>query len=210
MAQFILDKQESKRSWGDLGEQADNFLLWEKRYSMKGRGPKEPEPFVKECLPYMAAGKVLDVACGEGRHALYLAQASPTFKVLGVDRSPTAIQAARNRAAQLNVSAEFAVRDLEKDFLPTETFNTIVVTRYWQADLCPHLVSHLTVGGVLVYETYTLDYLRYGERTRSHLLQSGQLRDTFAQLGMRIDYYAEVDRPETREYSARLRAVKIF
>ncbi len=196
------------RTWGSLGEQMDNFLLWEKRYSMRGRGPKEPEPFVKESLPYMNGGRVLDVACGEGRHALYLAQASTTFDVWGVDRSPTAIKAAAERAAQLGIRANFMVRDLEKDFLPEEIFNTIVVTRYWQADLCPHIVNHLALGGILVYETYTLDYLRYGERTRSHLLKSGQLRETFAKLGLRVDYYAEVDRPETREYSARLRAVK--
>ena len=202
-------ESESKRSWGDLGSKADNFLLWEKRYSMKGRGPKEPEPFVVECFPYMAKGKVLDIACGEGRHALYLAQASASFDVLGLDRSPTAIKVAAERAAQLGLHANFAVRDLEKEFLPEEIFDTIVVTRYWQADLCPHIVSHLASGGVLVYETYTLDYLRYGERTRSHLLASGQLRETFAQLGLKIDYYAEVDRPETREYSARLRAIKI-
>ncbi len=177
---------------------------------MKGRGPKEPEPFVKESLPYMAQGKVLDIACGEGRHALYLAQASPSFNVLGIDRSPTAVKVAASRAAQLGVRAHFRVRDLEKDFLPEEIFNTIVVTRYWQANLCPHIVNHLALGGILVYETYTLDYLRYGERTRSHLLKSGQLKETFAQLGLRIDYYAELDRPETREYSARLRAVKIL
>ena len=199
----------NKRSWGNLGSQADNFLLWEKRYSMKVRVPKEPEPFVVESLPYMTGGKVLDIACGEGRHALYLAQASASFDVLGIDRSPTAIKVASERAAQLGVRANFAIRDLEKEFLPEEIFNTIVVTRYWQADLCPHIVKHLAIGGVLVYETYTLDYLRYGERTRSHLLQSDQLRETFAKLGLKIDYYAEVDRPETREYSARLRATKI-
>ena len=204
-----MAKSESKRSWGDLGSQADNFLLWEKRYSMKGRGPKEPEPFVVDSVPYMAEGKLVDIACGEGRHALYLAKASASFDVLGIDRSPTAIKVASERAAQLGLRANFAIRDLEKEFLPEDIFNTIVVTRYWQADLCPHIVKHLAIGGVLVYETYTLDYLRYGERTRSHLLQSGQLRETFAKLGLKIDYYAEVDRPETKEYSARLRAVKI-
>ena len=119
-------QSESKRSWGNLGDKADNFLLWEKRYSMKGRGPKEPEPFVVECLPYMAKGKVLDIACGEGRHALYLAQASASFDVFGLDRSPTAIKAATERAAQLGLRANFAVRDLEKEFLPDKIILLLV------------------------------------------------------------------------------------
>ncbi|MGM9999370.1 MAG: class I SAM-dependent methyltransferase [Candidatus Bruticola sp.] len=199
----------NKRSWGNLGEEVDNFVLWEKRYSMKGRGPKQPEPFVVESAQFMPAGRILDVACGEGRHALYLAQVSSEFKVLGLDRSPTAIKSAQLRAAQLNIPAEFAVRDLEKEFLPNELYSAIVVTRYWQPNLCPLLVRHLLPGGLLIYETYTLEYLRYGDRTRRHLLKSGQLRETFENLGLRIDYYAEVDRPETREYSARLRAVKV-
>ncbi|MGM9992057.1 MAG: class I SAM-dependent methyltransferase [Candidatus Bruticola sp.] len=201
---------ESKlKSWGNLGEEADDFALWEKRYSLKGRGPKQPEPFVVESVHSMPAGRVLDVACGEGRHSLYLAQASTEFRVLGLDRSPTAIKSARLRADQLNIPVEFAVRDLEKEFLPDEFYSTIVVTRYWQPDLCPCLAHHLLPGGMLVYETYTLEYLRYGERTRRHLLKTDQLRETFENLGLHIDYYAEVDRPETREYSARLRARKL-
>ncbi len=184
----------------------DNYKLWENRYNTPGRTPRAPELFVVESLPFMQRGKLLDVACGEGRHALYLAAADPQFEVLGLDRSPTAIKTAQKRANLMRLSAQFAVLDLEEEPLPPGPFQTIVVTRYWQEDLCPKLVERLAPGGCLVYESYTLDYLRYGERTCSHLLKSGQLRESFQRLGLIVDFYAEVDRPQTREYSARLRA----
>ena len=187
---------------------SDNYALWEERYSTPGRGPRQPEPFVVESLPYLRRGALLDVACGEGRHALYLASQGG-FRVLGVDRSPTAIEVCRKRAAERGLEARFQELDLEREILPAGPFATIVATRYWQPDLCSQLVERLEGGGILLYESYTYDYLRYGPRRRDFLLAPGQLREVFAGLGLEILSYAVVDRPETREYSARLLARKV-
>jgi cyclopropane fatty-acyl-phospholipid synthase-like methyltransferase len=52
---------------------------------------------------------VLDVGCGAGEHALYLAQRG--HEVWGIDSSPTAIQKARDKAASRGVTATFHVAD---------------------------------------------------------------------------------------------------
>ena len=56
----------------------------------------------------------------------------------------------------------------------------------------------------MLYETYTLEYLRYGERTEEYLLKPGELNALFAEL--EIIHYEECDKPETREYTARMLA----
>ncbi|MBQ7528733.1 class I SAM-dependent methyltransferase [bacterium] len=184
-----------------------DYDLWEERYNAPGRKLKEPEPFVVSCSKYLYPGRVLDIACGEGRHSLYVANLGAQFEVWGIDRSPTAIDFCQRAAKEGNLNnTNFLVCDLEKEPLPSGLWENIIVTRYWQEELCAQIISKLVPGGVLIYETYTVDYLRYGERNRKHLLQPGQLKEAFAKL--KILNYSEADRPQTREYSARLLAVK--
>jgi cyclopropane fatty-acyl-phospholipid synthase-like methyltransferase len=54
-------------------------------------------------------GSVLDVGCGTGEHALYLAERG--HDVLGVDLSPRAIELARAKARERGLGAEFRVWD---------------------------------------------------------------------------------------------------
>ncbi len=183
---------------------SDDYELWEQRYSMPGRKRKLPDAFLLENLERLQGPRLLDVAMGEGRNAIYLAQHG--FQVVGVDRSPRAVVKAQQWGAELGLKFEALVVDLEREELPPGLFDSVVVTRYWQEDLCLRLQAALRPGGILLYETYTVEYLKYGPRNRSHLLAPGQLRQAFA--GMEVLLYEEVDKPATREYSARLLARK--
>ncbi len=183
---------------------SDDYELWEQRYSMPGRKRRLPDSFLLDNLGRLQGPRILDVAMGEGRNAIHLAQHG--FQVVGVDRSPRAVAKALQWGVELGLQFEAFVVDLERDELPPGLFDSIVVTRYWQEDLCPRLQAALRPGGILLYETYTVDYLKYGPRNRSHLLAPGQLRQAF--VGMEVLLYEEVDKPATREYSARLLARK--
>lgn len=118
-----------------------------------------------------AGGRVLDVACGRGRHLRYLG--SLGFSVVGVDRDEEALSA----LGPLD-RVEVRVADLESGawpFAPDE-FDGVVVTNYLHRPLFPHLVGVLRPGGVLIYETFAAGNERYGRPSNpDFLLRPGEL-----------------------------------
>lgn len=116
-------------------------------------------------------GRVLDVACGRGRHLRLLA--SLGFAAVGVDRDEQALSGLRGLTG-----VEVRVADIEGGPWPfsPEDFNGVVVTNYLHRPIFPHLVAALRPGGVLIYETFALGNERYGRPSNpDFLLQPGEL-----------------------------------
>jgi SAM-dependent methyltransferase len=114
-------------------------------------------------------GRVLDVACGSGRHALWLA--AQGFVVTGVDRNGEALLG-------LPAGIETLLADLEGAPwpLPGRVFDGIVVTNYLWRPLWPALLGALAPGGVFIHETFAQGQQRYGKPSRpDFLLQPGEL-----------------------------------
>jgi SAM-dependent methyltransferase len=131
-----------------------------------------PSPWVERWSGSIrAGGRVLDVACGQGRHLRRLA--SLGFSVVGVDRDGAALSAL---AALRGV--EVRIADIERGpwpFAPGE-FDGVVVTNYLHRPLFPHLVAALRPGGILIYETFALGNERYGRPSNpDFLLEPGEL-----------------------------------
>jgi SAM-dependent methyltransferase len=128
-------------------------------------------------------GSVLDVACGGGRHAVWLA--AQGFAVTGVDRNADALQGLPAGIAALHADLEGAPWPL-----PGRTFDGIVVTNYLWRPLWPDLLDALAPGGVLIYETFALGQQRFGKPSRpDFLLQPGELLRVCA--GLRVVAYEE-------------------
>jgi SAM-dependent methyltransferase len=128
-------------------------------------------------------GKVLDVACGSGRHVHWLAQQG--FRVTGIDRDAAAIDALRG-IAQVHVA------DLEGGAwpLPGARFDAVVVTNYLWRELWPALLEALADGGVLIYETFAEGNQSVGKPSRADfLLRHGELLE--AAHGLRIVAYED-------------------
>jgi len=108
-------------------------------------------------------GRVLDVACGRGRHALPLAAAG--FHVHAVDRARGLLDDLRERARQIGVKVETSEVDLEADVvdLGESAYDAVVVFRFLHRPLFPALERALRPDGLLVYETFTV-----GQETRGH------------------------------------------
>jgi len=102
-------------------------------------------------------GRVLDVACGHGRHLRYLE--SLGFAVVGVDRDGAAVGAFKGIG-----SVEIHVADIEAGSWPfaAAVFDGVIVTNYLWRPLFPNLIEALRPGGVLIYETFALFNDRYG------------------------------------------------
>lgn len=130
-----------------------------------------------------ARGDALDVACGRGRHALWLAARG--LRVTALDRDEEAIAAlaatARDRALPLVAH----VVDLERPGadLGRDVYNVIVAVHYLHRPLFPALVAALRPGGMLIYETFTRAQARRGKPTNpAFLLEPGELRTLTAGL----------------------------
>lgn len=116
-------------------------------------------------------GRVLDVACGGGRHARWLAARG--HPVDAVDRDPAALA---GFAAIPGITTRCA--DLEGGPWPYDgwSFAGIVVANYLHRPLFPHLLEALAPGGVLIYETFAVGNERYGRPTNpDFLLKPGEL-----------------------------------
>ena len=123
-------------------------------------------------------GSVLDVACGSGRHVLWLA--SQGFQVTGVDRDAAALE-------PLGPCAETVLADIEDGPWPfaDRTFDAVVVTHYLWRPLLPLMVRALAPGGVWIYETFAQGHERLGRPSRpAFLLQPGELLQASA--GLRV------------------------
>jgi SAM-dependent methyltransferase len=117
---------------------------------------------------------VLDLACGNGRHARYLA--SNGYRIEAVDIDPACIEAL---AGFENITARIA--DLETGPWPYcgRRFDGIVVTNYLHRPLLPLLVDALAPSGVFVYETFAAGNERFGRPANpAHLLNHGELLET--------------------------------
>lgn len=116
----------------------------------------EPCAFLVEHLSWLAPGRALDIAMGQGRNAAFLVQNG--FSVLGVEREPVAIERARQRCGP---GIETLQVDLEKGWLPPpDAFELVLVVNYLQRDLFPALEAAVRPGGALLYETSTSPRMR--------------------------------------------------
>jgi SAM-dependent methyltransferase len=121
-------------------------------------------------------GHALDVACGRGRHAVWLAERGLT--TLAIDRDADAVRELNDIARARHLSLHAEVRDLEgrTDPLGPAAYDVIVVVHYLHRPLFPVLIDALAPGGLLVYETFTRAQAARGKPTNpDFLLESGEL-----------------------------------
>jgi SAM-dependent methyltransferase len=118
-----------------------------------------------------AGGPVLDVACGDGRHARYFAKRG--HPVDAVDRDP---EVTARLAGTPGVTSR--CEDIEAGPWPYagQQFAGIVVANYLHRPLIPRLLEALAPGGVLIYETFAAGNERFGRPSNpDFLLRPGEL-----------------------------------
>jgi len=144
-----------------------------------------PSPWVIRWAPLIApGGSVLDVACGPGRHLHWLAERG--LRCTGVDRDAQALDALRG------VADAVVLADIENGPWPFagRRFDAVVVTNYLWRPLLPTIVDSVAVGGVLIYETFSLGQASIGKPSNpDFLLRPGELLQ--AADGLRVIAYED-------------------
>lgn len=145
-------------------------------------------------------GRVLDVACGAGRHMRFLSALG--HPVTGVDRNEEALALAAP-------AGQTVLADIENGPWPFagQTFDAVVVTNYLWCPLLPALVHSVAEGGVLIYETFTAGNETVGKPSRADfLLQTGELLS--ATVGLRTVAYEDGFEASPDRFVQRIAAVR--
>jgi SAM-dependent methyltransferase len=162
---------------------------WDERY---GDGAYEdrthPSAFLEEQAEALPRGATLDLACGAGRNAIYLA--SLGCQVEGWDISSEGLARGRARAEELGLEILWQARDLEKVKLPRSRYDLIVQVRYVNRELTPVIADALKPGGVYLCEQHLVtDREVIGPSNPAFRLEPGELRDAAA--GLTLETYRE-------------------
>ncbi|SDY31486.1 Methyltransferase domain-containing protein [Collimonas sp. OK242] len=126
----------------------------------------------------ISAGTVLDLACGNGRHALWLAQRG--LQVLAVDRNPELLAeidaAGISAIATRRIELEAGPSDALAALFQADRFSAVVVTNYLHRPLFPAILGSVAKQGVLLYETFAAGNEQFGKPSNpDFLLQPGEL-----------------------------------
>lgn len=164
---------------GDDSE--DDRVHWDKLYNTRAYVyGKEPAPFLRQYFPMLHGSRVLDVAMGEGRNAVFLAKNG--FSVEGVDISEVAIRKAKRLARENHVAITPIIADLNNYRIKPDTYHVILNFDYLQRNLIPQVKKGLKRKGIIVYENYTVEQLtNFGGQNirRDYLLNKGELKALF-------------------------------
>lgn len=136
----------------------------------------QPSPWVSRFAGLIPAGRVLDLACGGGRHSRLLVGLGHT--VLAVDRDPAALALASGQGiVTLQFDLEHPEASHQPDWpLSSGRFNGIVVSNYLHRPLTAALFDSLAPGGILIYETFAAGNGQFGKPSNpAFLLNPGEL-----------------------------------
>lgn len=140
--------------------------MWDERYSAEEYAyGKAPNQFLAEHFAAIPKGKVLSLAEGEGRNAVFLAQQG--YAVTAVDASRVGLQKAQKLADERGVSLELIHADLAEFDLGNEQWDGIVsifcpLPSALRQQLHQKVVAALKPGSVYLIEAYTPEQLKHG------------------------------------------------
>ena len=149
-------------------------------------------------------GQALDLAMGEGRNSLFAA--SLGYDVLGVDISDVGVARAESLARENNLAIRTRIADLDSYPIEENSYDLILCFYFLQRNLFEGIHKGLKRGGILLFETFTEDYLKYSGFKREWVLEHHELSQAFP--GLQVIDYREVDEPENETAYASLAARK--
>jgi len=173
--------------------------MWDQRYSdtdyVYGT---DPNTFLAGAITKLPKGKILCVAEGEGRNAVFLAEQG--YQVTAVDSSIVGLAKARKLAEQRGVDIQTIVSDLAHFTIEPDSWDGVVsifahVPPPVRKQLHQDIVNGLRSGGVLILEAYRPDQLKFktgGPPTAEFMMTLAGLEQELT--GLNFEYAVELDR----------------
>lgn len=188
---------------------------WNERFAQEAYVyGKNPNAFVEEVVPLLPLGKVLCIAEGEGRNAVYLAQHG--HEVSAWDYAQTGLDKTEQLASDRGVEVQTALHDLATVEWGCQEWDIIVhifghfpkpvLKRTWKG-----IEQALKPGGLYVTELYTIEQLRYGTggpKDEHLLVQPVEMLQQFSSFFVKHFYIGEVERYEGQLHTGRAHVVQ--
>ena len=170
---------------------SDNRTKWDSRYSSSQALPGGSPCWILQTHQDKLAGhgSALDIACGLGDNAVFLAQHG--YQTYAYDISAVAIKKLTTYAAKYSLPVTAQVYDLESQPLASNAFDIVCVSHFLQRNLFSDIINSLKPGGLIFYQTFVkTDASVNGPKNPEFLLESGELRQAFRNLNI-IAYYED-------------------
>ena len=158
-------------------------VRWDARYQRNHPAAQlRPDAWVQAQARWLTGGRALDVACGRGRHTLWLARQG--YEVDAVDISAVGLAglAQRIEAEKLEARVQLIQADLAVWRPQPQTYDLILVTRFFDRRVLDSFARALRPGGMVLYRTFHTDWLKlHPEFTAEYMLQPGEMAQLFAE-----------------------------
>lgn len=159
----------------------EDRLRWDARYSEPGKKLHHPaNPLLARWVPPATANqRALELACGLGANALWLARQG--YAVTAVDISYAGLRRARAEMLRRHVTGvTFVQADLDQFPLPQSAYDVVSVFRFLDRRLFPAINACVSPGGLVIYETFNTGQLaRHPDVNPDHMLHPGELPQHF-------------------------------
>jgi SAM-dependent methyltransferase len=154
---------------------------WNQRYAEDSYRKTNPVSLLSDWLPRIPVGRALDVACGAGRNALYLAENG--FRVDAIDISREGLRLAAQQAAERGLEINWIQHDLDEPYEFAADYDLIVVLWYVNLPLLTRLCDCLAPGGYLLCEEHLRSAAEViGPENPEFRVAPGALREAVAAL----------------------------
>lgn len=161
---------------------------WDERYRQNGDRIRQPASFLVAHLNLLPRGRALDIATGSGRNAIFLSRNG--YTVDAVDSSTVAVEKLRSQAGSESLTLSAVCADAAGYPIAENVYDVILNFYFLERTLYEPIQRGLRQGGMLLFETYTLEQAGFGRpRNPEFLLKPNELLHSFS--GLHIIYYHE-------------------
>ena len=161
---------------------------WNQRYASDDYRKSNPVDLLHDWAPRLKPGKALDIACGAGRNAIYLAALG--FEVTAIDISAEGLKLAKQDAEAQQLSVKWIEQDFDETPEVIGSYDLIAVFWFVNMPLISRLCDQLNPGGYLIsMQHLAADGELAGPRTNRFRIQPDELKK--AVNGLQIEYYHE-------------------
>ena len=174
---------------------------WDLHFADPAHVNSTADPLLIQAAEMLPPGRALDLACGPGRHALYLARLG--WRVTAVDSSAVAIGLLRARSAGLPIEDHLADLERGQFAIRPDSYELICDFLYLQRNLFPQIREAVHTGGIFAGAIHLIqESCTASPRDPDFLLQPGELRSFFD--GWKVLFYSESGDPGRSRRTARI------